>query len=93
MKFNLIIFSLLFLKSSISSAKAQDFNPDLSMKIAKQILNLSQKLVEKNLMTGDDKTIAMSPISVSAALQLCLLGAHGKTFDELKSVLGYNESM
>jgi hypothetical protein len=55
----------------------------LSNKIALSVLELSQKLTERTLADTTNKFEVMSPVSVASALQLAILGAKGKTYDEL----------
>lgn len=74
------------------SADSGDFNSKLSIEVAKQVLVLSQKLTTRILNRSNKKYEILSPISISAALHLALLGANGSTFDELKSLMGYKSS-
>lgn len=56
------------------------------------MFDLSQRLSEKILEQSSKKYEVVSPISISVALHLAMLGANRRTFDELKSVLGYDNS-
>lgn len=69
-----------------------NFDAAYSNKIAMNVFDLSQKLVQNVLKkneVGKNYEI-LSPISIASALQLALLGAKGKTFIELMRVLGHS---
>lgn len=61
-------------------------NDEIANQIALGVLNLSQQLTSKVLSSSTNKFEVLSPISIASALQLALLGAKGKTFDELRKV-------
>lgn len=65
----------------------------LAEKVSKGVFELSQKLITRVLEQSQNKFEVMSPVSVSAALQLAFLGAKGSTYDELREVLGYNKGI
>lgn len=74
-------------------AKNIDYNPFTSIEVAKDVLELSQKIASNILGQSDKKYEVFSPISISAALHLALLGSNGTTYDELMRLIGYNTSM
>ena len=59
-------------------------------KVSREIFDLSQKLVAKVLDQSQNKFEIISPVSISAALQLAYLGSNRETFNELFRVLGYD---
>jgi hypothetical protein len=59
---------------------------DLATKLAINVFDLSRNLTEKSLAMGEKKYEVLSPISISSALQLALLGSKGKTYQELISL-------
>lgn len=60
------------------------YEPKRSVEIALSVLDLSQRLTENIIHQGKTKKYEIvSPISISSALQLTLLGSHGMTFNEL----------
>lgn len=61
----------------------------LAEKVSKGIFDLSHKLVAKVLEQSQNKFEVISPVSISAALQLAFLGANKETYRELRAVLGY----
>lgn len=67
------------------------FNSSISNLVAKNVFDLSRRLTEKILETSTKKFEVLSPISISAALHLALLGANRDTYDELYALLGYND--
>ncbi|CAO1361197.1 unnamed protein product [Diamesa hyperborea] len=69
-----------------------NFDESNSINIAKNVLDLSQKLVRNVLASSKKNYEILSPISIASALQLALLGSYGSTFNELMSVLGYNKN-
>lgn len=61
-------------------------------KISDKILGISHKLLTLNLKDHkNSKYELLSPISISGALHMCLLGARGETYNNLKSFLGYEK--
>lgn len=65
-----------------------------SSSIAHKITDMAQKLLQNQLQNraNSSKFEFFSPISVSAALHMCLLGAKGSTFENLRDSMGYNGS-
>lgn len=58
----------------------------LSNAIARSVLDLSKELLQRVLSKTSKSYEVVSPISLSSALQLALLGSRGKTYDELISL-------
>ncbi len=73
-------------------ARNVDYNPTISAEVARDVLDLSQRITSKILERSDKKFEVFSPISISAALHLALLGANGSTFEELMGLIGYSNS-
>lgn len=69
-----------------------NFDETFSIEIAKNVLDLSQKLVCNVLANSRKNYEVLSPISIASTLQLVLLGSYGKTFNELMGLLGYNKN-
>lgn len=81
--------------SLVSSYTSSDqrYDPDTSYYVSEKVLQLAQKIgnliIEKD---PDAKSHVFSPVSISAAINLVLLGSSGKTFKELMNVLGYTNN-
>jgi hypothetical protein len=69
-----------------STNQDPNYDQKRSELIALTVLSLSKKLMSDILSSGTNKYEILSPISLSSALQLALLGAHGETYDELLSL-------
>lgn len=81
--------------SLVSSYTSSDqrYDPATSYYVSEKVLQLAQKIgniiIEKD---PDAKSHVFSPVSISAAINLLLLGSSGKTFKELMNVLGYSNN-
>lgn len=81
--------------SLVSSYTSSDlrYDPETSYFVSEKVLQLAQKI--GNIIIEDDsdaKSHVFSPISISAAINLVLLGSSGKTFKELMNALGYTNN-
>lgn len=81
--------------SLISSYQSNDqrYDPDTSYYVSEKVLQLAQKI--GNIIIEKDpnaKSHVFSPVSISAAINLVLLGSSGKTFKELMNALGYTNN-
>lgn len=81
--------------SLVSSYTSSDqrYDPNTSYYVSEKVLQLAQKI--GNLIIERDpeaKSHVFSPISISAAIHLVLLGSSGKTFKELMHVIGYTNN-
>lgn len=76
-------------KINESQTTQTDDRDELANRIALSVLNLSQQLTAKVLSSTNNKFEVLSPISIGSALQLVLLGAKGKTYDELREFMNY----
>ncbi|KAL7040361.1 hypothetical protein ACKWTF_000368 [Chironomus riparius] len=72
-----------------SQTSTVDNKTEIANQIALGVLNLSQQLTAKVLSSSSNNFEVMSPISIGSALQLVLLGAKGKTFDEIRNTMNY----
>lgn len=73
-------------EESDQRAPEAEYNFHRSAEIALSVLDLSQRLTQNIISKSTNKFEVLSPISIASALQLALLGAHGKTFNELMDV-------
>lgn len=60
---------------------------DVNLAIAKGLLQLTLS-IDRAITTENDKNAVYAPVSIANALALVLLGARGKTFNELTNILG-----
>lgn len=63
-----------------------DIREKVSNGIASGVMSLSQKLATRVLQSSSNDYEVFSPISISGALQLVLLGSKGTAYDELRNV-------
>lgn len=57
---------------------------------SRKLLGFSHRLADKLLSTTTEKSLVFSPLSIAGALQLLVLGARGRTYQELTQLLGYD---
>lgn len=81
-------------KIQFPSVQSNNYDVQASQNVAKSIFDMARDLARLLIQTrSSNKFQIFSPISIAAALNMVLLGAKGRTYEELMSVLGYKKCM
>lgn len=89
-----LIFAVCFVSAQNKQTENDPkFDARVSDVLANNVLQLSQEIGTTVLQDSDKSTEVFSPLSIYTALSMILMGANGRTFQELTNLLKINNGM